>query len=91
MIYFVKSRHKRLDGDSVNERYLTVNADDFNEDMSAVRCDRNFKKESNSLHRQSLCRPPRKQLVALKMPSKYYMPGVYHRPNSYEVDRCDGV
>ncbi|CAG2166941.1 unnamed protein product, partial [Oppiella nova] len=76
------------------EEYLTVNSDDvIPEDMSAVEvpCDRHFKRESNSLHRQSLCRPPRKQLIAVKMPSKYYMPGVYHRPNSYEVDRCDGV
>jgi hypothetical protein len=25
------------------------------------------------------------------MPSKYYMPGVLHRPNSYEIERCNGV
>ncbi|XP_054163988.1 balbiani ring protein 3-like [Oppia nitens] len=63
------------------------------EDMSPVEiaCDRNFKRESNILHRQSLCRPPRKQLIPVKMPSKYYMPGVYHRPNMYEVERCVGV
>jgi hypothetical protein len=56
-----------------------------------ISCSRDFKKNSNTLHRESLCRSPRKVLVPLKMPSKYYMSGVLHRPNSYEIERCDGV
>ena len=54
-------------------------------------CSREFRKQSNAFYKESLCKEPRKVLVPIMIPIKYYTPGMVHRPNSILIQQCNGV